>query len=109
MRPLKFRLWDFEEEEMIPADALAFEEYMPLVHQLNQPGMMEFTGFLTDNNEEIYEGDLVLRHRNADPLSGEVIFHNGSWLIKDTDGQHLLSLFAAHCHVVGHIFEEREA
>lgn len=108
MRSLKFRLWDFEEKEMIPADSLAFEEYMPLSHQLNQPGMMEFTGFYSSSNEEIYEGDIVLRHRNDTPVVGTVVFDEGCWKIRHDDESVLLFSLSIFCDIIGHVFEEKE-
>lgn len=58
-REIKFRIWDFENQEMIDGDSLAFEEYAPIKHLLSRKGIMQFTGLCDKNGKEIYEGDVV--------------------------------------------------
>ncbi|PCN42296.1 hypothetical protein B9C88_21595 [Brevibacillus laterosporus] len=58
MREIKFRMWDFENQEMINGDSLAFEEYAPISQLLSQKGIMQYTGLKDCNDKEIYEGDI---------------------------------------------------
>jgi uncharacterized phage protein (TIGR01671 family) len=59
-REIKFRA--FIDGAMIDADALAFEEYLPVNQLLSScENIMEFTGLHDKNAKEIYEGDIVIK------------------------------------------------
>ncbi|MGI1816276.1 YopX family protein [Bacillus subtilis] len=74
MREIKFRKWDFEEGEMIPGEALAFEEYAPLTDLLTQEGIMQYTGLKDTNGRDIYEGDIVLYDRNISTAIDSIMY-----------------------------------
>ena len=58
-REIKFRKWDFEAEEMISGDTLAFEYYAPVTELLTQEGIMQYTGRKDRFSTDLYEGDIV--------------------------------------------------
>ena len=59
MREIKFRMWNEEEKEMIGGDSLAFEEYAPISHLLNQEGIMEYAEIKDKKRIELYKYDIV--------------------------------------------------
>ena len=57
----KFRAWDKEENKMIDAESLAFEEYQPLFISLNDENIivMPYINFNDETGKEIYVGDII--------------------------------------------------
>lgn len=85
MRTIKFRAWDKENKRMIdssssqsvffPADGLGLPQYE----------LMQFTGLLDQEGEEVYEGDVV----EGNPIGsngtiiGKVVWLNDGWFVSD--------------------------
>ena len=102
-RELKFRAWDKHDNVMIDADSLAFEEYMPLVKQLNNPitVLMQYVNFKSEDGKEAYEGDIVDFWGGR----GIVVLFEGEYCIEYTPDDH----FGLLCDftIIGNIFEDK--
>ena len=108
-REIKFRFWTGK--EMISPDVLAFEEYVPLIHHLNQEGMLEYTGLKDKNKVEIFEGDILSSDWND--KWGVVTFKNGSFVLEFKTQQitksiPLHSLEYIELQVIGNVYEHPE-
>lgn len=107
-RVIKFRAWDSEENTMINADSLAFEEYAPLSNLLSDcPNIMQFTGLRDKYGHEIYEGDLIRSRKMIKPNVFEVIFGRCSFeFIRETGSRYRADqLLWSDIEIVGNIFE----
>ena len=124
MREIKFRAWDFENNEMIPGDALAFEEYAPICELLTQEGVMQYTGLRDSRRteeypegQEIYESDIIiffeeLEFVNKLPKTAymKVTFERGCFWGENTDWQEPLFelIDDGEIYVKGNVFENPE-
>lgn len=126
-RPLKFRAWDKDREEMFDVDIINFvtrtvegiSQYKNIT-QLPFDGviLMQYTGLKDENGKEIYEGDLFGVRNLSDELEivGEVIFDTdfAQFTIKYTNGgwaelwQHLSQKTNKAKEVIGNIYENQE-
>lgn len=119
MREIKFRYWDKENNEMINADVLAFEEYLPVADHLNQEGIMQYTGMKDVNGVEIYEGD-ILQPSNNEKKIFTVVWREGesgfkrkySYVRKyqreEYEGTSYLPIYPNGHKVIGNIHENPE-
>lgn len=109
-RKIKFRAWNFEDSEMIPGDALAFEEYAPLVDLLSAEGIMQCTTRQDANKSEVYEHDIVKVKWSHDEDLGVVQWvANGFYVVAmKTHTPISVSNYAVDIEVIGNIYENKE-
>jgi hypothetical protein len=106
-REIKFRMWDFENQEMIDGDSLAFEEYAPISHLLSRKGIMQYTGFYDKHGREIYEGDIWLPQGCDIPRV--IVWHRYGWWFQYPNGGVTRPMeWTEDGEVIGNIYENPE-
>lgn len=122
-RKIKFRAWDKEEKEMIPANAWYFsEDFEPFIDSVersqNYFEIMQFIGFKDDNGVEIYEGDII-KLNELEWDESEDLIHRVYWdeqqlcfnIWPGTHGEYLFFYEASQIggvEVIGNIYENPE-
>ncbi|MDO8610099.1 MAG: YopX family protein [bacterium] len=137
-RILKFRVWDIENKKLLPWEEIWYSVCkLPANSLKNQPEeiwfpflcmaiyantkyvVQQFTGLLDKDNNELYEGDLIIddcedeERENQFPM--EIIFNNGKFCIKDLDHDYIDSMLhdskikgQIDGYLIGNIFENPE-
>ena len=127
-REIKFRVWDHNTDTMMIPDN--FEFYDGKIGWIDAsreagPGsgndgypdqfeIMQYTNLKDNNGREIYEGDVVRTGKDnigdPEPMIGQVIMQEGSWLIENEKKQEAIDLFSeiTSREVIGNIFENPE-
>ncbi|MES5890714.1 YopX family protein [Lacticaseibacillus paracasei] len=131
-REIKFRAWDKENEcylydiqrayDMLSGcvkyddgeDAVYDEECFAGFLDNDQYVVEQYTGLHDKNGREIYEGDIVRTGKDnigdPEPMIGQVVMLEGSWLIENEEKQKAIDLFneITSREVIGNIFEDKQ-
>ena len=112
-KPIKFRAWDSENSKMI--HWISMRGWM--MDSLNGDHIMQFTGLLDKNGQEIYEGDIVsvvhgtgmegMKSTREKRFYCEVYFTNGGFRYKFPQdyGNYRFGKHLTRTEVVGNIYE----
>ena len=74
----------------------------------------QYTGLHDKNGRSIYEGDIVRTGKDniddPEPMIGQVIMREGSWLIENEKKQEAVDLFSeiTSREVIGNLFEDKQ-
>jgi len=123
MRPIRFRAWDKDGQEMIgPNDFYQNADVLPSGYKtgchlsdffnINKDGtvgkehenivLMQYTGLKDKNGKEIYEGDVV----NVDGSRQIIKWLYSEWSVFDNTGEYGYS--SGECEIIGNIYENPE-
>ncbi|WP_288551347.1 YopX family protein [uncultured Lacticaseibacillus sp.] len=118
-REIKFRAWQPQVKRMFEVGDIDFIKEEVMLRQWgwessNDIDLMQYTGLKDNNGREIYGGDIVRTGEDnigdPDPMIGQVIMREGSWLIENEKKQEAMELFSeiTSREVIGNIFENPE-
>lgn len=124
-REIKFRAYSSHNHKMYPVSDIEWDidgriwvtaddgkNGIELIDE--EAHLMQYTGLHDKNGREIYEGDIVRTGTDnigdPDPMIGQVIMREGSWLIENEKMQEAIELFSeiTSREVIGNIFEDPE-
>ena len=111
MREIKFRKWHKELQDMTFWDGSKGSNNLfwhTLTEYPEMYSLMQFTGSVDRNGNEIYEGDIVLLDEGFYPRNRPIVFSEyGAWNIGELGisfGQMKADGFV-HCEVIGNIYQ----
>jgi uncharacterized phage protein (TIGR01671 family) len=79
MRKIKFRVWTYEDKEIIPWEDVKKIPLYNIIEDVNESyQLLQYTGVEDKNRKEIYEGDIV-KYKGGSHI---VSFHRGAWILK---------------------------
>lgn len=116
MKNLKLRAWLKEDKEMISVEEMAFDtKYVRGFYKLDsrwfkleQVELMQSTGLLDKNGEEIFEGDIVSIDTDEFDLL-VVKYETGIyWLMDNEECVEHLSDYYKYVSIIGNIYENPE-
>lgn len=117
-RPIKFRAWDELRKMIVPAcyidlvnsEVTLYDDNICAGHQYSRDlcnlKIMQFTGLLDCEGNEIYEGDIVRIHHYEGYGLSTINFIEGRWCC--TDAEPLYEYNSASLKIIGNIFENPE-
>lgn len=124
-REIKFRAWDDLHNKMYPVSDIEWDadgrmwvtaddgkNGIELID--DEAHLMQYTGIHDKNGRKIYEGDIVRTGKDnvgdLEPMIGQVIMQEGSWLIENEKKQEAIDLFSeiTSREVIGNIFEDKQ-
>ncbi|WP_290756950.1 MULTISPECIES: YopX family protein [unclassified Exiguobacterium] len=104
MSDYKFKTFTFDGEMLGPFDLSG--DSTTWMDEMQSGEILLCTNFKDIRSNEIYEGDIVLRHRNCEPAIEEVQLESkNSWILKGNDGRKALDLYWEHVEVIGNVYE----
>ena len=117
-REIKFRAFlnskYYEKPLMLSWEEL-LEQYDAIdMFQRDLMTLMQYTGLHDKNGREIYEGDVVRTGKDnigdPEPMIGQIIMREGSWIIENEKKQEAIDLFSeiTSREVIGNIFEDKQ-
>lgn len=118
-REIKFRLWDSKNHKWFIKGENGLVENMVCCDSWDMfdPDdyvWCQYTGLHDKNGQSIYEGDIVRTGKDnigdPEPMIGQVIMREGSWLIENEKKQEAIDLFSeiTSREVIGNIFEDKQ-
>lgn len=124
-REIKFRAYSSHNHKMYPVSNIEWDidgriwvtaddgkNGIELIDE--EAHLMQYAGLHDKNGREIYEGDIVCTGTDnigdPDPMIGQVVMLEGSWLIENDKKQEAIDLFSeiTSREVIGNIFEDKQ-